>query len=126
QRVDLECAAKSALDACGLRKMRNVLAAEEDASCARSQRASHQIHKRRLACTVWSDQSVACATFETEIDVTGDRERSKPFVQALCLKVECAHLRAPCHCFSRARRPSMPPRAKITTKIMKSPIQKYQ
>src|SRR6266567_5488512 len=106
--------------------MGNVLAAEQDAAGVRPEHPGDQIDEARLAGAVRPDQRVAGAALQAEIDVARHRQRAEALAEALGFKTGCAHDGLRLARQMRSLRPSTPPRANITTKIMNRPIQKYQ
>ena len=120
QRSDLKGADEAALDPRGLREMGDIGTVEADLPGIRSQCPRHQLDKGRLAGTVRTDQRVARAAFEAKIDGIGDDQGAKALVQPMGLECRGIHRR------KRSKSPSTPPRAKTTSKTIKSPIQKYQ
>jgi hypothetical protein len=126
QRIDLEGAHEPALDAGGLRQAGDVLTAEQDAPGARPQRAGDQVDEAGLAGAVRSDQRMAGAALEPEVDRIRDRKRAKALAQALRLEPGAHGGGFSCRARRRAKNPSTPPGAKTTISTMNSPIQKYQ
>ena len=117
--------------------MRDVLARQRDAAGARRQPAGQQIHERRLARAVGTDQRMARAGLEREVDRVGDDQRAEALVETPDLKnwdlenrggADRAHRRTRrrASAISLSTMPSTPPRANITTQTSMSPTQKYQ
>ena len=120
QRGDLECADEAALDPRGLRQIGDIGAVEMDLPGARLQCARHQLDKSRLAGAVRPDQGVPRAALQAKIHGVGHSQRAEALVQSAGLERRRIHRR------NRSKSPSTPPRAKTTTRTIKSPIQKYQ
>src|SRR5215472_15995489 len=100
--------------------MSNIGTIEPDLPGIRPQCPGHQLDKRRLSGIVWTDQRVARAAIEAKIDGIGDDQGAEALVQPMGLECGGIHRR------NRSKSPSTPPRAKTTSKTIKSPIQKYQ
>ena len=120
QRGDLECADEASLDPGGLRESGDIGAVEMDLPGARLQRARYQLDKGCLAGAVRPDQGVPRAALQAKIDGVGHSQRAEALVQSARLERRRVHRR------KRSKSPSTPPRAKTTTRTIKSPIQKYQ
>src|SRR6516164_6826540 len=120
QRGDLKSADEAALDPSGLRQMGDIGTVEPDSPGIRLQCSGNKLDKSRLAGTVWTDQRVARAAFEAKIDAVGYYQGTEVLVQPLGLECRGFHRR------KRSKSPSTPPRAKITSKTIRSPTQKYQ
>ncbi len=58
---------------------------EQNTTCRRPQHASQKIDKRRFAGTIRTDQCVARAGFELEIEIVYRPERTKVSLHHLCL-----------------------------------------
>ncbi len=122
QRVDLESTPESSAHACGLRQCGDVIAIQQDTPRGRCETAGDQVDERRLAGTVRTDQGVACARFQAEVDVVCNDQRAEPLVQAGGFQCGSQrNLR-----IALSIRPSNPPRANITISTSRRPIQKYQ
>ncbi len=123
----LKGAHQPTLDARGLRQSGDLGAVEMDVAGIRCQGAGDQIDKAGFAGAVGTDQRLPRAALEPEIDPVGDRERTEAFAEpARFERRGGAHRRPRARRHSRSHRPSTPPRAKLTSKTIKSPIQKYQ
>ncbi len=120
QRGDLKCPGETAFDPHGLRQVSDIGAVEMDLPGARLQCSRHQLDKGRFTGSVRPDQGVPRAAVQTKIDGVSHSQRTEALVQSAGLE------RRPVHRRNRSKNPSTPPRAKTTTRTIKSPIQKYQ
>ena len=77
QPVDLEGAGDAELDALGLRDRGDVAAVEQHLAGGRRQHAGEQVDEGGLAGAVRSDQRVARAVLEPEVDVARGGERAE-------------------------------------------------
>src|SRR5215831_13550661 len=77
QPIDLERTRNSELHSFSLLLVCNILAFEKDSSARWRERAGKQIDERGLAGAVWSDQGVASAGSEFEIDFLQGHKRAK-------------------------------------------------
>ncbi len=125
ERVDLERPAEAAADAGRLRQRGDVLAAEQNPSRRWCKPTRDQVDERRLAGAVRSDQRMARAGFETEMDLVGHDECTEPLVQTDRLQ-RCRHRGLRTNRIAWSNRPSTPPRANRTSTTSSSPIQKFQ
>ena len=91
QPIDLEGAGDAELDALGLRDRGDVAAVEQHAAGRRRQHAGEQIDERGLAGAVGTDQRVAGAALEPEVDVARGGERAEIFAQAAGLEQRRGH-----------------------------------
>src|SRR6516165_2013676 len=86
QPIDLEGARNSELDSLSLLLVGNIFAFEEDASARWWERAGKQIDERGLAGAVGSDQGMARAGSELEVDLLQGHKRAK--APAQCARFE--------------------------------------
>ena len=126
QLIDLEGADQAEPHPLLGRQRRDVVVAEEDAAAVRLQHPGHQVDQRGLAGAVGTDQRVAHAVRQDELDIGGDDQRAETLVQA----VRGQRVRAHDTTFMRRARSVRPPRmpfgSSMTTAIRSRPIQKYQ
>jgi hypothetical protein len=80
QRVDLEGAHQSTLDALMRLQAGDVLRAQLDAARVRLQQAGDQVDQRGLARTIWADQGIACALRQRDGDVARNDQRAEALV----------------------------------------------
>ena len=99
---------------------------DADITAVRPQHAGHQVDQRGLAGAVRSDQRIALAGREIELDIAGNDERTEALVQAARRQCRGAHAWLRPERTSRAAPPRMPFGRNITTAISSVPIQKYQ
>ena len=124
--VDLESPSQAELHALGLSRRRDVLSAEHDPAGGGGQQAGEHIDESGFPGAVRTDQGMARAPLQPEIDVVRHGERTEALAQAARFESGAAHrlLRS----FARApsRMPRIPPRANITTSTSIVPMPKYQ
>src|SRR5581483_4336653 len=125
QRVDLESAGKAAPHPVLRLERGDVLLAEKNPAGIGRQHAGHQVDQRGFAGAVRSDQGIARADRQFELDIARHNQRAEALGQAARRKGDGAHRYPP-----RARIFDKPPRMpfgrNITTATSSAPIQKYQ
>src|SRR5262245_44095451 len=92
----------------------------------RAQHAGDQVHQRGLAGAVGSDQRVAGAALEGEIDVAGDRERAEALVQPADFERRAHDLAGRTLAPRSSNRPNSPRRANSTTSTSTKPTPNCQ
>jgi hypothetical protein len=77
QLIDLKSAGESAPRAIRLTERRYILVIEHHASRMRFKRAGNQVHQRRFAGAIGSDERAAGTTLERKTDIARDQQRTE-------------------------------------------------
>src|SRR3989442_102355 len=126
QRIDLEGPAEPALHPLRLSHGGDVLPAQHDPAGGRRQRPGEHVDEGGFSGAVRTDQGMACAGLQPEIDVVRHGERAEALAQAARFESGGAHGLPRSFTSAPSRMPRIPPRANITTSTSIVPMPKYQ
>src|SRR5207302_10658949 len=123
--VDLERPAEAPLHPLRLSHRGDILAPQHDRSGGGRQRPGEHVDEGGFPGAVRTDQGMARAALQTEIDVVRDGERAEALAQSARFQSDVHGL---LRSFARmlSRMPRIPPRANITTSTSIVPMPKYQ
>src|SRR5690606_11544556 len=126
ERIDLKGAREAATDARSRAGAGDVLAVQKDAARIGPHLASDQVDKCGLARTVGTDQRIARARGQREIEVARHLQRAEALLKSIGAKHDVRVLRHWSLPARPASPPSMPRGMNRTTTMSRSPIPKYQ
>ena len=129
QHIDLKRTAQTALDAGLLRKIRNILPAKQHPARRCGEPPGKHVDKGCLTRAIRSDERMARACLETEINILRDRQGAETFTQALRFQRRLhgfAPTRERTFAITASDMPRTPPRANKTTITSIRPMPKYQ
>src|SRR6267378_170111 len=124
--VDLESPSQAELHAFCLSRRRDVLPAEHDPAGGGRQRPGEHVDESGFSGAVRTDQRMARAALQSEIDVVRHGERAEALAQSARLESGRAHGLLLSLARIASRMPRIPPRANITASTSIVPMPKYQ